>query len=132
MTHRYSVSVNNARLDAIENTIGGTAVLQLLTGSAPANCAAASTGGTVCQMTLPADWMSAASAAAKAKNGTWSGTATASGTIGYYRIFDNALAACHVQGSVSTSGAELNFDNNIVNTNQVITISTYTISAANT
>ena len=75
--------------------------------------------------------MAAANASAKAKTGTWSGTATAGGTIGYYRIFDSGTTTCHIQGSVSTSGAELNFDNNVVLVNQVITISTYTITAAN-
>lgn len=130
MAHQYSVTVNNARLDAIETTIGTSPSLLLLTGSAPANCAAADTGGTVCTLTLPSDWMGNASSGSKAKAGTWSGTATASGTVGYYRI--KAGATTHIQGTVSTSGAELNFDNNIINTNQVITISTYTITAANT
>lgn len=132
MTHRYSTAVNNGRLDAIETVIGGTALMRMLTGSAPANCAAANTGGTIFEMPLPADWMAAASSGAKAKNGTWSGTAVASGTVGYYRIYDQPGTTCHIQGSVSTSGAELNLDNNIVNTGQVVTISTYTITAANT
>src|SRR5690349_6604201 len=130
MSHQYSVTVNNARLDAIESTIGTAPTLELLTGSAPANCAASPTGGTVCSITLPPDWLAAAASAAKAKAGTWQGTATASGTVGYYRI--KAGATCHIQGSVSTSGAELNLDNNIVNNGQVVTISTYQISAANT
>lgn len=132
MAHQYSGTVNNARLDAIETAIGGTAVARFYTGAAPANCAAATTGSTVVSMTLPADWMAAASAGAKAKTGTWSGTATTSGTVGYYRIFDSTATYCHIQGSVSTSGAEINFDNNIVNSGQVVTISTYTITAANT
>lgn len=132
MAHQYSVTVNNARLDAIETATGGTAIMRLLTGAAPANCAAASSGGTVCAITLPADWLAAASSGSKAKSGTWSGTATASGTVGYYRIFDSTGATCHIQGTVSTSGAELNFDNNIINNGQVVTISTYTITAANT
>jgi len=132
MAHQYSVNVNNARLDAIETTIGGTALMRLYTGAAPANCAATATGGTVATLTLPADWMAGASSGSKAKTGTWSGTATASGTVGYYRILDAAGTNAHIQGSVSTSGAELNFDNNIINNGQVITISTYTITAANT
>ncbi len=134
MAHRYSDTVNNARLDAIETTVGGTALMRLYdnTGSVPASCVAAPTGGTVCTLTLPADWMAAAATHAKAKNGTWSGTATAGGTVSYYRIYDNTGTTCHVQGSVSTTGAELNFDNNIINNAQVITITTYTITSANT
>lgn len=132
MAHQYSATVINARLDAIETAVGGTAILRLYTGAAPANCAAAATGGTVASLTLPADWMAGASSPSKAKTGTWSGTATASGTVGYYRILDSTGVNTHIQGAVSTSGAELNFDNNIINSGQVITISTYTITSANT
>lgn len=132
MTHQYSTTVNNARLDAIETAISTSPVIRFYTGSAPANCAASATGGTVASFALPSDWMSAASSGSKAKTGTWSGTATASGTVGYYRILDSTGTTTHIQGSVSTSGAELNFDNNIINSGQVITISTYTITAANT
>jgi hypothetical protein len=132
MTHRYSTAVNNGRLDAIETVIGGTALMRMFIGAAPANCAAANSGGTIFEMPLPADWMAAAGSGAKAKNGTWSGTAIASGTVGHYRIYDQPGTTCHIQGDVSTSGAELNLDNNIVNTGQIVTISTYTITAANT
>ena len=132
MAHQYSVTVNNARLDAIETAISTTPVLRMYTGAAPANCAAATTGSTVVSMTLPSDWLAGASSGAKAKSGTWAGTATTSGTVGYYRIFESTATTCHIQGSVSTSGAEINLDNNIVNSGQVVTISTYTITAANT
>jgi hypothetical protein len=132
MAHKYSVTVNNARLDAIETAISTAPLIKMLTGSAPANCAAADTGGTIFSFNLPSDWMGAAGSGTKAKAGTWSGTAVASGTIGYYRIYDNAGTTCHIQGNVSTSGQELNLDNNIVNSGQVVTISTYTITAANT
>lgn len=131
-THQYSTFVNLARLDAIESTTGTTAILRIYTGALPANCAAATTGGTIVSMTLPSDWMAAASGTSKAKTGTWSGTAIATGTAGYYRIFDSGAGTCHIQGDVSTSGAALNLDNNIINTGQVVTISTYTITAANT
>lgn len=41
MAMQYSVSVNNARLDAVESTTGATAVLKIFSGSQPANCATA-------------------------------------------------------------------------------------------
>ena len=131
MAHQYSVTVNNARLDSIETAVGTSPILRLLTGAAPANCAAATTGGTVCNVTLPSDWMAGAGSGVKAKTGTWSGTATASGTVGYYRIFDSGGGTCHVQGAVGVGSGELQLDNNIVNANQVITINTYQITAGN-
>lgn len=41
---QYSVTVNNARLDSVETAIGTAPTLNLYSGSAPANCAAADTG----------------------------------------------------------------------------------------
>lgn len=68
---QYSVTVNNARLDAVETTVGASAVLKIRTGAAPANCAAADTGTVLATANLPADWMAAAASASKAKLGTW-------------------------------------------------------------
>ena len=74
---QYSVAVNNARLDAVEVTIGAAPTLTLYSGTIPSNCAAADTGTALVTMTLPADWMSAAAATQKTMLGDWSGTASA-------------------------------------------------------
>lgn len=68
---QYSVTVNNARLDAVEATIGASPTLTLYSGTIPANCAAADTGTALCTITLPADWMSAAANAQKATTATF-------------------------------------------------------------
>lgn len=60
MTIQYSVAANNARLDAIETTIGASAILKIRTGAVPANAAAADTGTVLATVSLPADWMSGA------------------------------------------------------------------------
>lgn len=101
MAHQYSVTVNNARLDAIETAAGATAVLRFFTGSPPANCATAATGTQLATASLPADYMAAASAGSKAKTGTWTGTFSAAGTVGYYRILDSTGTTCHIQGTVT-------------------------------
>lgn len=100
---QLSVAVRNARADVWESTIGTTPKLQIRTGAAPANCAAAATGTLLCEITLPSDWMATASSGAKAKSGTWSGTAVATGTAGHYRIVDSAGTTCHEQGSCGQS-----------------------------
>ena len=38
MAIQFSVSVRNARLDAIETTVGASPKLQIRTGAAPADC----------------------------------------------------------------------------------------------
>ena len=55
MAIKYSTAVRNAQLDAIETTIGVSPKLRILTGTAPANCAAAQTGTLLAELTLPSD-----------------------------------------------------------------------------
>ena len=132
MSLQYSIAVNNARLDSIESTTGATAKLMCYTGSAPANCAAAATGTLLATITLPSDWMAAASGGVKAKAGTWSGAASASGTIGYFRITDNAGTTCHLQGTAGIGTGDMQFDNTVVAATQVITVNSFSLTAANT
>jgi hypothetical protein len=106
MANQFSVSVRNGQLDQIESVTGTSAVLRILTGSPPADCAAAETGTVLAEMTLPSDWMAAASSGSKAKSGTWEDTsANNSGTPGYYRIYNSGITTCHVQGTCGISVA---------------------------
>ena len=132
MALQYSVAVNNARLDAVETTTGATAKLRIYTGAAPANCAAAATGTLLVDMTLPADWMAAASSGSKAKSGTWSGTGVAAGTAGYFRIVDNAGTTAHIQGTCGIGTGDLQLDNTNIAISQTVTVNTFTLNAANT
>ena len=62
MAIQLAVSTRNAKLDAVETEIGASAILELRSGAAPTNVAAADSGTLLVSMTLPADWMAAASA----------------------------------------------------------------------
>src|SRR4051794_21113113 len=105
MTLQYSVAVRNARLDAVESTIGTAPILKIRTGAPPANCAAARTGTVLATVTLPSDWMAAASSGTKAKSGTWEDTiADAAGTAGMFEILDSTGTTCHAQGTVTATG----------------------------
>ena len=68
MAVQLSIAARNARLDAIETTIGASAVLKIRTGAQPATCATADSGTVLATINLPADWMAAASAGSKAKD----------------------------------------------------------------
>lgn len=137
MAIQYSTTLRNNQLDQIESTTGTSARLQLYSGSAPANCAAAPTGTLLVEMTLPSDWMSAASGGSKARLGTWSGQGTAgagTGTsAGYFRITDSAGTTTHVQGTVTITGGggDMQLDNTNIAQGQVVTVNTFTISAGN-
>ena len=98
---QFGVAVNNAILDAIETTIGTSPKWRGYTGSPPASCAAAATGTQLIEISCPSDWAAAASGAEKAKSGTWSATASGTGTLGYYRIYDSGATTCHEQGTIT-------------------------------
>jgi len=127
MTFQYSVAVRNAALDVKETTIGATAVLKLFSGAEPANCAAADPTGLLATITLPSDWMAAASAGVKAKSGVWSNTASGTGTIASWRIYDSGGTVCGIQGNTT----DMTFDNTNVTTGQTITVNTFQWTAGN-
>jgi hypothetical protein len=132
MALQYSTTLRNARLDQDETTIGTAPVLRILTGSVPANCAAAETGTIVATVTLPSDWMAAASGGTKAKSGTWSdSSADNSGTASYFRIYDSGLTTCHMQGTFGTSGTDMIGDSVSFTAGQTFTINSFTLTAGN-
>lgn len=130
MTIQFSDAVRNGELDSIETTIGASAKLQIRTGAQPANCAAADSGTLLCEITLPADWAAAASGGSKAKSGTWSGTASNTGTPGHFRLKDNAGTTTGMQGSAAVGSGDLNFDGSFTS-GQTVTINTFTMNAGN-
>src|SRR5689334_19201174 len=114
MTLQYSVTTRNAKLDAIETAVGTSPIMTIRTGSVPANCAAANSGTVLATLTLPSDWMAAASSGSKAKSGTWSDTsADATGTAAHWRIHESTATTCHLQGTVTITGGggDLTVDN---------------------
>lgn len=131
MALQFSTTVRNARLDQIETTISTAPLLQIWTGSLPANCAAADAGTKLVEITLPSDWLAAASSGSKAKSGTWSGTGVATGTAVHFRIKDSGGTTCHIQGTVGLGSGDLSLDNTSIATSQTVTISTFTISDGN-
>ena len=130
MAFQFSTTVRNASLDAIETTIGTAPTLELRSGAAPANCAAADSGTLLASMTLPSDWLAAAASGAKTILGTWQDTsADAAGIVGHFRI--KVGATCHIQGSVTISGGggDMTLDNNVLALGQQVTITAFTINA---
>ena len=124
MPLQFSEAVRNARLNAIETTIGTAPKLRFLTGAMPADCATTQTGTLLAEISLPSDWMSNAALGVKEKIGTWSATASAAGDIGYYRILNTAGSTCHEQGTVTAvgGGGAITVSNISVTSGQTITV----------
>jgi len=132
MAVQLSVAVRNARLDAIETTIGATAVLKIRSGSVPADCATADAGTVLATLTLPSDWMAAASSGSKAKSGTWQDTsADATGTAAHFRIYDSGGTVCGLQGTVGVGSGDLQVDSVSFTAGQSFSITGFTLTDAN-
>lgn len=134
MALQYSVTVRNAKLDAVETAIGASAVLKIRDGAPPANCAAADSGTVLATATLPADYMAAAASGAKAKSGTWEDTsADAAGTAAHFRIYASDGTTCHAQGTVTATGGggDMTVDNTSFAAAQAFTVTGFTLTAGN-
>lgn len=134
MALQESVTVRNARLDAIETAIGTSAIMKIRSGSVPADCATTDSGTVLATIALPSDWMAAASSGSKAKSGTWQDTsADATGTAGHWRIYASDGTTCHLQGTVTATGGggDMEVDNTSFASGQSVTINSFTITAGN-
>lgn len=134
MTLQLSTPVRNARLDAIEAQIGPGAILKIRTGAPPANCGTADSGTVLATLTLPSDYMAAASGGSKAKSGTWEDlSADAAGTAAHFRIYASDGTTCGMQGTVTATGGggDMTLDNVVLAVGQQFTITGFTINEPN-
>jgi hypothetical protein len=134
MTVQLSAAVRNAMLDAFETAIGATAVLKIRTGAQPANVATADSGTVLATLTLPSDWMAAASGGSKAKSGTWEDTsADATGTAAHFRLYASDGTTAHAQGTVTITGGggDMTVDNTSFAAAQAFTVTSFTLTAGN-
>lgn len=133
MSLQLSVAARNAGLDAYETAVGVSAKLHIYSGSPPANCAAADTGTLLATLSLPSDWMANASGGSKGLAGSWTGTGSAAGTAGYFRIKDSTNTTCHMQGTVTLTGGggDMTMDNTNIASGQSITVNSFNLTAGN-
>lgn len=145
MAVKLSTGVRNARLDAIETQIGTSAKLAIYSGSAPANCAADTTGTLLAEFDLASDWAAAASGGSKNLNNTPLTTTGAAGAgsgtaAGYFRIFTSAQSTapgsskpCEMQGTVTGTGGggDMTLDNVSIANSQTFNVTSFSITDGN-
>jgi hypothetical protein len=134
MAIQLSTAVRNARLDAIETTVGTSAIIRIRTGAAPANCGTADSGTILAELTLPSDWMANASGGTKALAGSWQDlSANNTGTAAHFRLYDSAGTTCHLQGTVTATGGggDMEVSSTSFTAGQSFTINTFTLTDGN-
>lgn len=129
MALQYTATHRTNAMSDLVTALGGTAFLLIYTGTAPANVAAAATGSLLASLPLSAT-PGVASAGVLTFNAFTSATAAA-GTAGYWRLCTTSGGTtCIIQGSIGTSGADLNFAAGLVWTaGMTISVSSWTITA---
>ncbi len=135
MTIQLGTAARNALLDAIETAAGTGAILTIRTGAPPADCGTANSGIILATVTLPSDWMSAASGGVKAKLGSWAdASADNPGTAAHFRIHDSGGTVCHLQGSITSvlvGTGDMLLDNAVLAAGQAFSITTFTLTDGN-
>jgi hypothetical protein len=129
MALQYSTTHRTNAMTDISTQAGGTAYLLIYSGSAPSNCAASATGTLLASLPCSATFGSAASGVLTA-NSITSANAGATGTAGYWRLCTtSAGTTCVAQGTVGTSGADLNLTSTSITSGQSVSVSSFAITA---
>lgn len=134
MALTYSTAIANARLDAVESTIGTSAKLLIRTGSPPATVATASTGTILATCSLPSDWMNAASGRSKTMLGTWQDlSADNSGTAGHFEITATDGTTVGMRGTVTLTagGGDMTVDSVTFTAGQAFSVTSFTLNHGN-
>lgn len=130
MAYRLGTTARNGACDGIVDAIdsGGTGTIQVRTGAQPTNVSDSPTGTLLGTLTFSATAFGAASTGvATAASITSDTSADASGTAGYF-VIKNGSAANHSDGTCSTSGADMNFDNNVIVAGGVVAVSSMSVT----
>lgn len=133
MAIQLSVRARNARLDAIEQTIGAGPTMRIRSGPPPASTTAGRAGTVLATIPLPADWMLAAANGSKGKSGSWQDAAAdAAGTAGHFEI-EAADATIDMQGTVTGTGGggDLEVNNTSFAVGQPFEVTGFTLTEPN-
>jgi hypothetical protein len=130
MTLGINVTTRNAMLDAITTRAGASALLRIYDGTQPA------TGGTattlLAELTCNATFAPGASSGVLTLNAITSDTsANATGTATWFRIVQSGGSTHVLDGTVGTSGADLNLNTVSIVSGATVAVSSFTITAGN-
>lgn len=135
MTVSYTTTVRNAKLDAVAAAIGSAGLLRIYdaTGGVPASAnVAITTQVLLAELVCGSPFAPAASGGVLTANAIANdASADASGTAAFFRVTDSAGTTTVYQGTVSTSGADLNLNTTSIVIAGPVAVSSLTITAGN-
>lgn len=130
MAIAYSSTIRNAMLDAITTAAGGSALLRIYDGTRPASGGTATTK--LAELTCNATFAPSASGGVLTLNSiTQDSSADATGTATWFRIVKSDGTTFVMDGSVGTSGSDLNLVTTSIVATQPVSVTSFVITEGN-
>jgi hypothetical protein len=129
MAIKYSTSIIANRLTSLNTDIGTSAKLRIYSGSRPTNVNTA-IGAQVLLVELicNASAFGTVGTGALTAGAIANGTAGATGTASFFRLFKSDGTTATIDGDVSTSGADLNLSSTSISSTQTVSVSSFVIT----
>jgi len=145
MTIRYSTGLRNAVMDAGFKPTMDDGELHFYSGTQPADADQAETGTKLLVVTEASgahttgvnglDWLAAVAGVTGKEAAVWSGVGIAAGVAGWFRFYSQAspvtglsTTAKRFDGSIGTSGADLNIGNTTIAVSATTTVDSFTVT----
>jgi hypothetical protein len=128
---KYSNGTRNAQQQGLITYAGSGALINIYSGSQPANANTAISGQTLLVTLTVSGSFGTDSNGTITLSTVTNGTAVATGTATFFRITQSNGTTVVMDGSVATSDADLVLNNTSIATGQVVSISAGTIIRAN-
>lgn len=133
MAVSYAVLNKNAQLDALDTYAANAALLRIYDGTPPATADTALSGNTLlAELTMGSPPFGAASSGTlTAAAITSDSSANATGTASFFRIYKADGTTVVLQGTVGTSGADLNLNSVSITSGGTVAVSSMVITGGN-
>lgn len=130
MTIAYHETLRNNKLDEVTTRAGNGALLRIYNGSRPATGGAATT--LLAELTCGSPFAGAAASAALTANAiAQDASANATGTATWFRIVQSDGTTLVMDGSVATSGSDLNLNSTSIVAGGTVSVTSFVITAGN-
>ena len=128
---KYSNGTRHSQNEGLITYAGSGAIINIYGGTQPTNANTALSGQTLLVSCALAGIFGTDTNGTLTLGTVNNGTAVASGTATFFRITKSDGTTVVMDGSVGTSGADMNLDNTSIATGQTVTITSGTIIRAN-
>lgn len=133
MTVSLSTAVRNAKNDAVTTQLGSSPLLRIYSGTPPANAGASLSGNTLlAELAMSATPFPASSSSVLTANAISNdSSADNTGTAAFYRVYKSDGTTSQIQGSVGTSGQDLNLNTTSIVAGGPVAVSSFTYTDGN-